>query len=126
MADSHIARLERRDLGEHRRRWSEVGRSIRDSARSSSIPEGVIEVEVLNEALVRLRGRDFRTDSSPEWKLYNILYYRYFKHLLTNEQIAARLGITSTRQFYRERKKAIKALLNVLFDVERVSTLDDA
>src|SRR2546428_4682670 len=51
MANHHIARLERGDLGEHRRRWGEVGRSIRDGARSSSIPEGVIEVEVLDEVL---------------------------------------------------------------------------
>ncbi len=51
MADNHIARLERRDLGEHRGRWSEVGRPIRDSARSASVPEVVIEVEVLNEVL---------------------------------------------------------------------------
>jgi hypothetical protein len=50
-ADRHIARLERRDLGEHRGRWSEVGRPIRDRARSASIPEVVIEVEVLNEVL---------------------------------------------------------------------------
>ena len=51
MADSHIARLERRGLGEHRGRWGEVGRPIRDSARSASVPEGVIEVEVLDEVL---------------------------------------------------------------------------
>ncbi len=51
MADSHIAKLERRDLGEHRRRWSEVGCPIRDRARSARVPEGVIEVEVLAEVL---------------------------------------------------------------------------
>src|SRR5216684_2910135 len=50
-ADRHIARLERRDLGEHRWRWSEVGRSIRDRARSARVSEVVIEVEVLNEIL---------------------------------------------------------------------------
>jgi len=51
VADSHLARLERRDLGEKRGRWGEVGRPIRDRARSARVPEGVIEVEVLDEIL---------------------------------------------------------------------------
>src|SRR6266704_1398286 len=51
MGDSHFSRLDRRDLGEKRRRWGEVGCPIRDGARSASVPEGRIEVEIVNEAL---------------------------------------------------------------------------
>lgn len=43
--------LGRHDLGEHRRRWGEVGRPIRDSTRSVRVPEVSVEVAVLREAL---------------------------------------------------------------------------
>ncbi len=69
MADRHIANLDRRDLGENRRRWGEVGCPIRDGARSASIPEGRIEVEVLSEALcMDVEGLNFvhdRAGGSP-------------------------------------------------------------
>ncbi len=74
--------------------------------------------EVLNEALERLQGNGIRRDAAPEWRLYNILYYRYFKYHYKNEQIAARLEFSSTRQYFRDRLKAIEALLTILFEME--------
>ncbi len=73
---------------------------------------------MLTEAFERLRGNGYRTDTGSTWKSYNILYYRYFKHHLKNDQIAGRLEFTSTRQFFRERKKAIEALYSVLLEME--------
>src|SRR3989442_14912448 len=56
MGDSHIANLDRCDLSENRRKWSEVGCPNRDGARSASVPEGRIEVKVINEALCMEMG----------------------------------------------------------------------
>ena len=78
--------------------------------------------EVLKKAFERLGGSGVRTDMAPEWKYYNILYYRYFKYHLKNEQIAARLQFTSIRQYYRERNKAIEALLHILVKMEHASS----
>lgn len=80
--------------------------------------KGILIREVLNEAWERLRGNGYRTDSAHDWHLYNILYYRYFKFHLKNEQIVARMNFTSTRQFFRDRKKAIAALHAVLLEME--------
>ncbi len=88
----------------------------------STMEKGTVIREVLREAFERLRAVGTRNDSAPEWLIYNILYYRYFKYHLKNEQIAARLGLGSVRQFYRERTKAIEALLNVLLEIERSVT----
>src|ERR1700746_1213998 len=49
MHDIHLATHERGELGEHRWRWSEVGRPIRDGTRSASVPKRVIEVEGLDD-----------------------------------------------------------------------------
>ncbi len=84
----------------------------------SAIEKGMAVREVLNEALERLQGNGIRRDAAPEWRLYNILYYRYFKHHYKNEQIASRLEFTSTRQYFRDRLKAIEALLTILFEME--------
>ena len=51
VGDSHIDLLGRHGLGENRRRWGEVGRPIRDGARSVSVPEVGVEVAVIREAL---------------------------------------------------------------------------
>ena len=74
--------------------------------------------EVLTEAFERLRGNGYRTDRDPSWRNYNILFYRYFKFHLKNDQIVARMDFTSTRQFFRERKKAIEALHTILLEME--------
>lgn len=89
-----------------------------------AIDKGIAIREILNEALKSLRGSGTQRDNAPDWKYYNILYYRYFKYRLKNEQIAARLCV-SVRQYYRERDKAIDLLLNELVALEKSSdTLD--
>lgn len=94
-----------------------VSSRLTKSSVSSPIEKGIVVREVLYEAFERLRGIGVRSDSAPGWRLYNILYYRYFKYHLKNEPIATRLGL-STRQYYRERDKAIEALLNILLEME--------
>ena len=96
-----------------------VKQRLEKDATLSTTKRGIIIREILNEALEHLRGSGSRTESAPEWKHYNILHYRYFKHRLKNEQIAARLGFTSIRQFYRERNKALELFLSVLLEMER-------
>ena len=88
----------------------------------STVERGMVIREVLKEAFERLRGPGVRADSAPEWKYYNILYYRYFRYRLKHEQIAARLEFTSTRQYFRERNKAIEALLHILIKMEHASS----
>ncbi len=88
----------------------------------STMEKGTVIREVLREAFEHLRAGSIRSDSAPEWQLYNILYYRYFKYHLKNEQIATRLEFTSIRQFYRARTKALEALRNVLLEMERAAT----
>lgn len=95
-----------------------VSLRLGDDAALSATKRGVVIREILNEALERLRGSGSRTDSAPEWRYYNILFYRYFKRRFKNNQIAARLEFTSMRQFYRERNKALELLLNVLREME--------
>jgi hypothetical protein len=88
------------------------------------VEKGVAIRSILNEAFERLRGSATRSDSDPTLLNYNILYYRYFKYHLKHEQIAARIGF-SPRQYYRYRNKAIEALLNILFEMENDSSMDD-
>jgi len=97
-----------------------------DVASSSLVERGLAIRQVLNEAHEHLQGSEMRKDSAPEWRMYNILDYRFFhKHRLTNEQVAARLEITSIRKYYRERSKAIEALLDVLFEMEKSIDFDE-
>ena len=57
------------------------------------------------------------------WRFYNILYYLYFKSYLSNNQVAARLGM-SLRQFYREKQKAFEMFFCHLHDIEAASHPD--
>ena len=84
----------------------------------TTVEKGLAVRQALSEAFERLRGNGVRRDADPAWKHYNILHYRYFKNHLKNEQIAARLDFSSTRQYFRERNKAIEALYNALMDME--------
>lgn len=86
---------------------------------------GLVIREILNEAFARLQGTGNRSDQAPDWKLYNLLYYRYFKYKLKNGQIAGRLGLTSMRMYYRTQEKAIEALLNALLDIEYTLTTEE-
>ena len=100
-----------------------ISQRLGNNASPSVMEKGVVVREVLREAHERLKASSIRSDSAPEWQLYNILYYRYFKYHLKNEQIATRLQFSSIRQFYRARTKALEALRNVLFEMERQATL---
>lgn len=96
-----------------------VTRRLKRDTGPSIVEKGMVIREVLNEAFERLRDGAIRVDSAPELMFYNILYYRYFKYRMKNEQIAARLGITSIRTYFRERGRAIESLLDILFEMER-------
>ena len=100
-------------------------REAEQATPPSTVEKGMAIREVLNEAFERLRGSGVRADSASEWKYYNILYYRYFKYHMKNDQIAARLEFTSPRQYFRERRKAIEALLNILLKMEVSSRRDE-
>jgi Novel STAND NTPase 2 len=102
-----------------------VTRRLNGYAFPSIVEKGVVIREVLYEAFERLRSGTTRNDSSLEWRFYNILYYRYFKHHMKHEQIVARLGISSLRKYYRERRRAIEALLNILFEMERTHKMEE-
>lgn len=95
-----------------------VTQRLNDGVLSSASERGKAIRDVLNEALKQLQGSGVRSDMAPDWRLYNILFYRYFRHHLKNEQISARLGFTSTRQFFRSHIQAIEALRNALRDLD--------
>ena len=97
-----------------------VSQRQKNNSSSSAAEKGMIIRAVLNEAFERLRGPLVRKDTEPALQSYNILYYRYFKYHHKNEQIAARIGF-SPRQYFRYRNKAIDALLNILFEMEKAS-----
>jgi hypothetical protein len=75
--------------------------------------------ELLKAGLERMRAGKVRSDSAPEWRLYNILWYHYFQYHLANARTAARIGIGSMRQFYREQDRAVQALLKEILDLEQ-------
>lgn len=113
-----------RALGETNLRFLNIVVGRQTNASTSPVERGLIIRAVLNEAFERLRGPLTRNDTDPVLQSYNILYYRYFKQHLKNEQIAARIGF-SARQYFRFRTKAIDALLNMLFEMENASMLDE-
>lgn len=99
-----------------------VARRLDNAIAPSVVERGMVIRIILQEAFERLRGSQVRTDTDPALQSYNILYYRYFKYHHKNEQIAARIGF-SPRQYFRYRSKAIDALLNVLFEMEKASSI---
>ena len=101
-----------------------VSQRFRKDISPTVAEKGMTIRTILNEAFERLRGPVVRSDSDPTLLNYNILYYRYFKYHLKNEQIAARFEI-SVRQYFRYRKKAIDALLNILLEKENESKVDE-
>ena len=98
-----------------------VSQRLKKDMLPSTIEKSMVIREILNEAFERLHGNGSQADSASNWKLYNILYYRYFRYHLKNEQIAARLEFNSLRQYYRERNRAINALLDILLEMERAA-----
>jgi hypothetical protein len=95
-----------------------VAQHLKNNGLSSPIERGAAVRGVLNDAFERLHGDGLRNDTAPGWELYNILHYRYFKRHLKNDQITARLGLSSIRKFYRKRQDAIEALFNILIEME--------
>jgi hypothetical protein len=88
-----------------------------EGAKTSASRKGILVQELLKQAFERMKPEGVRSDVAPEWRLYNALYFRYFTKGITNEQAAARLGI-SLRQFYRDQERAIQALLQEVLALE--------
>ncbi|HEY0757502.1 MAG TPA: AAA family ATPase [Ktedonobacteraceae bacterium] len=76
--------------------------------------------ELLKKAFEQMKPGDVRNDTALEWRLYNILWYHYFKYRLPNHHTATRLGI-SLRQFYREQDKALLALRREILAIEEAA-----
>jgi len=83
--------------------------------------KGVLVRDLLKAGFERMRAGGVRSDSAPGWRLYNILWYHYFQYHLANARTAARIGIGSMRQFYREQDRALQALLKEILDLEQKS-----
>ena len=94
-----------------------VSLRLKNQETPSTFDKGRVIHTILNEALQSLRGSGIQSDNAADWKHYNILYYRYFKYHLKNEQIAARLNL-SVRQYFRERDKALEILCKELVKME--------
>lgn len=90
--------------------------SQHDGGRAATYRRGQLLQEYLRQAFERMKPEGARSDHAPEWRLYNTLYYHYFTKSITNDQAAARLGI-SLRQFYRDQERALQALIQELLDV---------
>jgi hypothetical protein len=89
------------------------------------VEKGLLLRKMLNDAFERMQGTGTRQDGASDWLLYNILYYRYFKHHMKNEHISTRLQFTSLRQYYRERSKAIEALFTILLEMENANLISE-
>jgi hypothetical protein len=85
----------------------------------SAMERGLVVQRLILTAIEELRPNMQQTKDETQIRLYQILSLRH-KEGLRNEEIAARLAI-STRHFFRERTKALKALLNVLLKQEAFS-----
>lgn len=85
--------------------------------------KGAVVRDLLKTAFEQMRAGNTRSDTAAEWRLYNILWYHYFRYHLPNPQIAARLGL-SIRQFYREQERAIQMLLKELITMESAAIRD--
>jgi len=97
----------------------QVAARIEQQHASSTLEKGRVIREILKEALEQLRGHTSRTDTDPEWLLYNVLLYTYFKKTngFTQNFIADHLGV-SLRQYHRKKDEAIAALCNRLLEIE--------
>jgi hypothetical protein len=107
------------------RHLKSVSQRLKNNGHSSILERGAAVRGVLTDAFESLHGVGLRSDTAPGWELYNILYYRYFKHHLKNEQIVGRLGLSSTRKFYRQRQRAIETLFNNLIEMEMLAGGND-
>ena len=85
----------------------------------SAMERGLVVQRLILTAIEELRPNLQQTKDEAQIRLYQILSLRH-KEGLRNEEIAARLAI-STRHYFRERTKALKALLNILLKQEAFS-----
>jgi hypothetical protein len=81
--------------------------------------KGVLVRDLLKAGFERMKAGGLRSDAAPEWRLYNILLYHYFKYHLANAQTSTRLRIGSMRQFYREQDRALQTLLKEILELEQ-------
>jgi hypothetical protein len=84
----------------------------------SANKKGMIVREFLKAGFERMSPGGRRNDTAVEWRLYNILYHRYFVSHFPNDITQMRLEIGSRRQYYREQERAIQALLKELVELE--------
>ena len=95
-----------------------ISLQIDTNASAPATKRGMLVRELLKCAFEQMKPSGLRNDSALEWRLYNILWYHYFKYNLPNHNTMTRLGIGSMRQFYREQDRAIQALLKEVLDLE--------
>jgi hypothetical protein len=90
---------------------------IEASHRNLSIVEkGILVKKVLMSAIDTLKIAGIHKKEGYDYRLYEIIKSCY-RDKKKNEQVAASLGI-STRQFFRDRKNALGALLKILLEME--------
>lgn len=97
-----------------------VSLQIDDAGAATASKHGLLVRELLKKAFEHMKPVGLRNDTDQEWKLYNILWYHYFKYRLPNHHTAARLSL-SLRQFYREQDKAIEALRKEVLAIEEAA-----
>lgn len=90
-------------------------------ALTTANKRGGLVRELLKKAFEQMKAGEIRNDTAPEWRLYNILWYHYFRYHLPNQNTAARLGL-SLRQFYRDQDKAIEVLRKEVLAIEEKAT----
>jgi len=95
---------------------------LREEERTNVFAKGAIVDELLQSAIEKMRPTHSLSEANSEWRAYNILNW-YHKDKIHNDEVAARLGI-GLRHFYRERRKAAHALLQVLIKMEMASKAD--
>ncbi len=94
-----------------------ISLQIEHGVSVSANKRGWLVRELLQRAFEKMKPGDLRNDTALEWRLYNILWYHYFKYNLPNHNTAARLSI-NLRQFYREQDKAIETLCKEVLTIE--------
>ena len=104
-------------------RFVEMHYIIQRMKENPETKKGVLVRDLLKAGFDQMRAGSVRNDSAPEWRLYNILWYHYFKYHLPNSQTSARLGIGSMRQFYREQDRALQTLLKEVLELDKQQLL---
>jgi AAA-like domain len=104
-------------------RFAEMHYIMQSMKANPQTKKGVLVRDLLKAGFDQMKAGGLRSDSAPEWRLYNILYYHYFKYHLPNSQTSARLFIGSMRQFYREQDRALQVLLKEVLELDKKQLL---